>query len=284
MIRTTALLLCLAAGSSAATVQVLLYSEGITHGAAGTCQGCARSIVHNLSDPALLQNQISRFAEISFTNRFGQSIAIDASSVLEYHASPGVLKGLVQGEVIATGSELDGGSGSPYVLAGAQVSLAYSDRFRIGSDTLAPGTWVDLRVTGRFDHSGEAIGSTSRNGVRHTLFIPGGVHFNLTHPNFLYVPPATFTDVIKVRVGQWYDVHGRLEIYANSTFGGEPGQWSAIVDAANSSYTFLDPLTPGVFLESESGFNYSSVPEPGTAILMAASFSALLVFRRHRKL
>ena len=89
--------------------------------------------------------------------------------------------------------------------------------------------------------------------------------------------------MISVQVGTWYTVVGSMELIASINRSvGSSSSASAYVDAMNSSRALLDVLTDGVAIETESGYSYSTVPEPSTLLLTAGGVVAALGYRRRR--
>ena len=100
-----------------------------------------------------------------------------------------------------------------------------------------------------------------------------GVDFFLGDPGFNPgpVPPSQeFEQIVTGVVGGSYSVFGTLEVFASVSGAFDSDRQFARMDASNSSLTFLDVLTPGVSLVSESGYSYqeaAAIPEPGSALL-----------------
>jgi hypothetical protein len=53
------------------------------------------------------------------------------------------------------------------------------------------------------------------------------------------------------------------------------------VQFADARYT-LDVLTPGATLDSASGQSYSSVPEPGSVVMLVAGICGLYLLRKQK--
>ena len=90
-------------------------------------------------------------------------------------------------------------------------------------------------------------------------------------------------------VGDRIGLAGSLSIAAAAKGLNQEGLSKASFDANSTSLSFVDSLTPGVFVVSDSGHDYSTpnvppaVPEPSSLLLLGTGISALAgVMRRKR--
>lgn len=96
-------------------------------------------------------------------------------------------------------------------------------------------------------------------------------------------------EILQVSVGARIALTGSLSIAAAAKGLNQEGESKASFDANSTTLSFVDSLTPGVFVVSDSGHDYSSpqsptaVPEPSSLFLLSTGVSALAgVIRRKR--
>jgi hypothetical protein len=80
----------------------------------------------------------------------------------------------------------------------------------------------------------------------------------------------------------------RAILSAQARYGGGPGGGSVTTDFSRTAYYYADALTPGVFLTSDSGHDYSrpaveAVPAPGSLALAGTGVLVLLGRGWHRR-
>lgn len=163
-------------------------------------------------------------------------------------------------------------------LGAASARVVMLDSFTVGSTTAAAGTTMIARLTvsltGSFAGNGEATGEFSATGVgttRGTVLVGR--------------PTLTFTFDRSYVVGQSVDYRLQFDVLAAAG----PGSIGSLADLSNTVNVFADALTPGGFLRSASGFDYSSntvspeppspIPEPATGLLAVAALVGLLAAR-----
>jgi len=180
----------------------------------------------------------------------------------------------------------------PTSVAGGQsvLQLTAHDNVQFGSGTLPPGTAISVQYTEVLDSTitGPCNGGPSSaqfsvfNGalpvLYHTGCGTGSDHMSAT---------TVFSSTVGESIGIDYDFRINAASGVSCCASG-PGSGSDAhtVDASNTGALFITILTPGVFLISDSGYNYQppNVPEPATFGLLCVGCLMLCAnrFRRGR--
>jgi hypothetical protein len=224
-------------------------------------------------------------------------------------AGPGRLKARVVGEAVAASfipnvPALTGGT--PRAVGG--FSASYHEFVELSHPTLPVGSPVEFQVSLVVDvatnnpayfpqHAPFARERYATGSIGLSYLVGTQIGTNLFLPNSLFqtVPELHFTQEFSGsgHVGDLLPVYTSLSVGSDnragpyeidgfmSNYGREQ---HTVIDASNTVRLFLDPLTPGLTFESESGHDYRStaVPEPASVVLLIASVA--LAMRRSRSL
>jgi hypothetical protein len=168
----------------------------------------------------------------------------------------------------------------------------FSDLLRVRSDSLSFGTPVVLRfsqlVIGSF-HAGTdglALASVdsglSLNTGQFTTYSAGA---GVTGSGYSESVTDSGPLFVNMTVGTAFRLDGLLR--TNAIVGTTNAVWS---DYSNTAHYYADPVTPGVYLTSDSGHDYSSpgaspaVPEPASLSLAGLGLLSLFGYGwRHRR-
>ncbi|MGE3391550.1 MAG: hypothetical protein AB7O21_16195 [Gammaproteobacteria bacterium] len=149
--------------------------------------------------------------------------------------------------------------------ASAAAGATLFDTFRVRSDSLAAGTPVDLVFdlvvggNGRFDSSYLVEQRATFNGG--PLGIPKGISLSLSG-GFDGIGGTT-SGVIHALVGERYAIEYSLRVDATvSTSGQTEGTRFAVSDYANTGHFYVQATDGAVFLDVESGHDYTPAPVP----------------------
>lgn len=206
--------------------------------------------------------------------------------------------------------------------AGADVTAtaSYQETLKVGAGSgLAVGSPVQVLLTHQLDyslsqslqiHSIDYMGSTYTSIVRNSGWLrstiqvaaqdPNGgyqthtedVTFSAFEGDVTYANPDSFWTVVGATLQYTHQLSGECKSYAEQPAQNQPyaTTGSCTLFAGGSSHAYFDVLTPGAYLTSESGHDYSlppatgstNVPEPATLSLMMAALAALPFCRRRR--
>ena len=200
------------------------------------------------------------------------------------YAAPGVLHAQVHGLAFINGlPEFD-----PRLQAG--FSGSFTDELHLASDTLAPGAPVSYH--GAIEISVGQLGAYYYSGFGYptgTFFLQysvkgGGAYYSFPVPGFSDLPDLHFEipfdgsgsvgDALPISCSLGLGVQNR----ANNGFG---DQQETVLSGPDAVHFFVDPVTPGLVITSDSGHDYArSAPEPAGAWTAAATVAALLARRR----
>lgn len=88
---------------------------------------------------------------------------------------------------------------------------------------------------------------------------------------------ATGTAIVNVFSGSSYQIEHQLVGVGDAIAGGRDAIGSlVIVDALDTSASYIDVLTPGATYSTASGFDYASTPEPSTGVMVCSGWWLLL--------
>ncbi len=170
-------------------------------------------------------------------------------------------------------------------LATGQTWALFSDTISVGSGSLPVGTIVTLSIDTNLTGAiiGVAGGFEGRGSSNFSAGYLGGTAVATAEQRSDWINgnynsnsgPITFNTT----VGSLVPLTGRLDVVAIAEGVGQAGVASSVTASFGSTALFtVDALTPGVVLTSESGHNYSAIPEPATLALLA--IGTLLITRR----
>jgi hypothetical protein len=153
---------------------------------------------------------------------------------------------------------------------------AFADIATIGSDTLSVGTPVAITVT--MDVDGGFAGSGAGQAWLTYSKVSNFVAFYMERQAILTsdivsVPPPFPLE--GYTVGDQLIFKFAMRANANTTDRTNPAVATAAADMENTGLLRFEVLTPGVTLETASGHDYTTVPEPARALLLAAAALAL---------
>jgi len=167
--------------------------------------------------------------------------------------------------------------------ASARATVSFADVVHVTSGTLDAGTPVRLRLTGQLHGS-----QTPPSYDMETTFVHAAYHAGDQQIALSLDEPAVTSASVEFRttIGATLDVTGLLQAEAGATAQAgvtpsNPYLFNDSGDAANTASLFLDPVTAGVTLVSDSGTSYATpVPEPATLTVIAVG--AVLLTRARR--
>jgi hypothetical protein len=202
------------------------------------------------------------------------------------YAGQGILRAQVNGLALIKGVV----GYEPMVMA--NFGGSFTDNVQLTSTTLPQGAPASYRVTldvhatqsGAYYYSGFGY-PTGTFYLQLAVGTGVGIMYSFPVPGFSDLPDLNFTQTwdIPGLVGDRLAVSSALGLgvqdRANMGYG---YQQETHLDASNTVKLFVDPLTPGLGLISESGHDYSSVPEPITALLFVLAAAPVAARKRWR--
>ncbi len=174
---------------------------------------------------------------------------------------------------------------------GQNNSVGLTEQLIVNSATLPAGTPVDLLFTLSFAQTVTLSQAASMylGGGYYAAFAANpqyGVAVNLVANGVDDVNATGSSVVMHTLVGGYINVTESMSGGVGATYF-DSTERSGEADASHSAHFYVDALTAGVSIGSESGHDYStasSVPEPGAAALFMSGLACLggLVRRRRR--
>lgn len=189
---------------------------------------------------------------------------------------------------------------NPFAMrSSAETFTGWVDTFTVTSSTLPISTPVTLALTIQLDSS--VLNPTG------TVYTNAGAALKLHYTNssfdsvilntdtYAYQPKMTVSTMMYAAVGDSFMLEGLLDVRAQALAyawqdptGSFPAGTSvpsveAYADASNTAGFYVDSLTAGASVQSESGHNYATaVPEPSTFSLLGVGLVALGLIRLRR--
>jgi hypothetical protein len=203
------------------------------------------------------------------------------------YAAPGRLRAVAGGHAYST----TGINFLPRVTA--NFGASFSDAIHLNSVGLAAGTPVTYRV--RIEISAEQSGAYYYSGFGYptgtfyfSYAIGGyGTYYSFPVSGFSNLPDLHFQIPFELTgsVGDVVTVTGTLGVGTDDRANGGYGyDQQTNLDASDGVTFYIEPVTPGLTISSDSGHSYSA-PEPGPELLGAMSaltMLGLVARRRHR--
>jgi hypothetical protein len=224
--------------------------------------------VRNFDSTKLPQLTVSDTASIETANALGRA---DAS--VSGTAGIGHLEG--SAETVHTADP---------AIAKANIVLSFGDTLHVlGANA---GDAVELRATMTFSDqlfatTTDCLASGEQVRTSYTFDAPLTAAFVLTGLHSDCVAPAatSVSQVFTLHVGDTLAVEGSIDVFAND------GNTSVHSFDQSTADFFIDVLTAGARIESESGHDFatrSAVPEPAAAALLAGGLALIGWARRRR--
>jgi hypothetical protein len=185
--------------------------------------------------------------------------------------------GKLGASALAAGSQ-QSTAGIIHAAASAQVS--FNDFITLSGPGVSNGTPVDVVVNQSivgtsqqqepnddqdYSYFGTVTSSFAGTDIGICVGSPGN---NLTSCNV-----AVTTNVLHLSVGTVYPITGQLTATASIT-----GSATVLMSYGDTAHYYLQPLTPGVTIQSASGYSYQAVPETRTGPAVASGFFVVLFF------
>ena len=169
----------------------------------------------------------------------------------------------------------------------AQAGAGWGEEIQVTSTSLPAGTPVMVHPTVATTSNLTQHGITTHNLYSYLIDMSSGTSIYVVAVNVPGVPDTTGN--IHTATGSALILEGGSGAFVESLPDPEnPDDASSVdEDAADTTHFYLDPMTPGVTLVSSSGHDFStpsptSVPEPGSLVLLAASAILVLLPNRIR--
>ena len=176
--------------------------------------------------------------------------------------------------------------------AGQNNGVGITDQLRVNSATLAAGTPVDLLFTLSFAQTVSLSQAASMflGGGYYATFqanAQSGASLQLVANGIDNLAATGSSAVLHTFVGNYINLSEAMSGGAGATYF-DSTERSAHADASHSAHFFVDPLSVGVSLSTDSGHNYATaaaVPEPSSAALgLAGGVVVGWLARRRRHL
>ena len=178
--------------------------------------------------------------------------------------------------------------------ANCSSSGSIIDTITITSSTLADGTPVDLAVSTSLDCSiscasyGDAKASASlqfyKSGYQYlddSGYSDFGYIYKQIDNGQTSVDMEQTSNTLHTFVGDSFTVELDASVSATADADWTRPSGTTTADAGNSAFFALDPMTAGADYSTGSGLTYSSVPEPGSVVLIGVG--ALRLMQRRRR-
>ena len=189
---------------------------------------------------------------------------------------------------------IDGGAGGVYTNPGGASSAGFAgqgwvDQITIESNTLSPGTDVDVRIGWALDSlvGGDIFGPCGPGSSPNVRMVASGLGslFDVAHTPCSGTDLMAETNVLHTHVGDSFGITAKLsyftgacvEIFCPSPNGTDTSQF---VDVGNTSYFLFEVLTPGVTYSAASGTRFLteipgvSVSEPASGLCWQSEWRA----------
>jgi len=188
-----------------------------------------------------------------------------ASASADATAAPGLLRARAEASSM-------GDPGAAYSFGGSNATfLERGTLAPLGG--ASPGTPVDLRLT--IEVSGAFLGNGAGGDVDVFVYRAGSiVHQRALVTNILLPSVLEEIDLTGFAVGDDLAIWMGLYAFAGAS-SDQPQLESGLADLGNSARLHLDVESGNAAFESTSGYDYTSVPEPSAALLLAAGAAAL---------
>lgn len=178
--------------------------------------------------------------------------------------------------------------------ASARFEASFDDNIIVG-ENLPVGTPVLFDLTWGYSSVLTPSPSSLVNIVNPAVT---GVFFRLTGPDGLYMEGGRTSNdfsagnssaIVRVAAHAGDELVISMFLGASALIKAEfEGSFTAIADASHTAFMLLDPVTPGLNIESYSGHDYSTpsasspVPEPTTLALLAMGLCVVFARRRFK--